>query len=91
MKDLYLSPGNKLKNLNTRWDFQLTLFTRFVFACCVVISPIRLDLSDFLYPSSPRLLKRGLLPSVRQANQVNKVKCLLLKIPATVYLLKSIT
>ena len=58
----------------------------------MVIFPIRFDLSDFLYPSFPTTKKRT-APLIQQVrtNQVNKVKCLLLKIPAIVYFLESIT
>ena len=58
----------------------------------MVIFPIRFDLSDFLYPSFPTTKERTAF-LIRQArtNQVNKVKCLLLKIPPIVYFLESIT
>ena len=58
----------------------------------MVIFPIRFDLSDFLYPSFSTTKKRtATLIQQARTNQVNKVKCLLLKIPAIVYFLESIT
>ena len=96
MKDLYSSPGNETQESKYLLEFPIkkpsNLFTWFVFAFCVVIFPIRFDLSDFLYPSFPTTKKRT-APLIQQArtNQVNEVKCLLLKIPAIVYFLESIT
>ena len=61
IKNLYGNSGNRFEKINTRWIFnkiRFALFTWCLPASCVVIFPIRCDLSDFLYPELS-LIKRG--------------------------------
>ena len=61
IKDLYGNSGNRFEKINTPWIFnkiRFALFTWCLPASCVVIFPIRCDLSDFLYPELS-LIKRG--------------------------------
>ena len=61
IKYLYGNSGNRFEKINTRWIFnkiRFALFTWCLPASCVVIFPIRCDLSDFLYPELS-LIKRG--------------------------------
>ena len=61
IKDLYGNSGNRFKKINTPWIFnkiRFALFTWCLLASCVVIFPIRCDLSNFLYPEFS-LIKRG--------------------------------
>ena len=52
IKGLYGNSGKKIQVNKYSLECSLTVFT-FVFACCVVISPIHYDVSDFLYPEFP--------------------------------------
>lgn len=64
-----------------------------VYSCllCVQIL-IRCDLSDFLYPQVSTNKKIGKITTQQvRTNQVNEVRCFLLKIPAVIYLLESMT
>ena len=61
IKDLYGNSGNRFEKINSSWIFNKTrfaLFTWCLLASCVVIFPIRCDLSNFLYPEFS-LIKRG--------------------------------
>ena len=61
VKDLYGNSGNRFEKINTPWIFnkiRFALFTRCLLASCVVLFPIRCDLSDFHYPEFS-LIKRG--------------------------------
>ena len=73
-------------------EIRFTLFNWCVLASCVAIFQIRCDFSDFLYPEFP-LIKRVLclMVEIRDKGNRLKVKCILLKIPVSIYLLESIT
>ena len=61
IKDLYGNSGNRFEKMSTHMNFQKnTLYLSYLLSSCVppssscvVIIPIRCDLSDFLYPEFP--------------------------------------